>query len=66
MIWEQDLGMEGGECMVGVDGVTGHLSMEGAGVAGCQLKLEDRWVREKYVVLVEMILRLRLVGWVFI
>ena len=40
--------MEGGECMVGVDvggmlvGASGHLSMEGAGVAGCQLKLEDR------------------------
>ena len=36
--------MDGSECILGGEGGSSHLSMEGAGVAGCQLKLEDRWV----------------------
>ena len=34
------------EWLVGGEGESGHMNMEGAGVAGCQLKLEDRWVGE--------------------
>ena len=30
-----------------------QLSMEGAGVEGCQLKLEDRWVKVQFCRLLE-------------